>query len=633
MRKIFAFLFCFVLFPSSSFSWPFEEVNSWVYPYADRDINVSKSALPYIYKEFPGLQNKIPYISLGQFPTPVKKLESLGNYLGVKNLYFKDDGISAPFFGGNKIRKLEFLLADVLYSGAKSIITIGDAGSNCVSAALVQAKRVGFKDVYCLLGPQLNAPYLRRNLLVDLFYGGIIRYYESEEKLKEEIWKFSDKLQSEGKNPYIITWGGSCPVGFLGYMNAAFELKEQISQGLLPEPDYIYIPLGSAGTAGGLILGAQLAGLKSKIIPVAISGKNGDAYYRTERLAERINEAVDFFVNLSDTFPDNKFSHSDLEHRNNFANCSYAQVTDEVSSSLQKLYELGGVKLEGTYTGKALTVMFSDIASKKDLKEKNILFWNTFCYETFEDVTNKVNYKDLPVGLHKYFETVNFDFVFELLKNGETEKVCELIKLGAPAAVANDISKEVEKKITGVSYKQKCIDLKDLSILTIIHWGFDDKPHVGEMIVNKKLAKEVVEIFTDLFNAKYSIEKIRLIDEYDADDDKSMADNNSSALCCRVITGHEKKKNPTWSKHSYGTAIDINPKQNPYVKPYKDLVLPPNGKNYVDRKKVQKGMIIEGDACYKAFVSRGWQWGGDWDPSPPSGRVDYQHFDKDIKKL
>jgi beta-glucosidase-like glycosyl hydrolase len=263
-------------------------------------------------------------------------------------------------------------------------------------------------------------------------------------------------------------------------MNAAFELKEQISQGLLPEPDYIYIPLGSAGTAGGLILGAQLAGLKSKIIPVAISGKNGDAYYRTERLAERINEAVDFFVNLSDTFPDNKFSHSDLEHRNNFANCSYAQVTDEVSSSLQKLYELGGVKLEGTYTGKALTVMFSDIASKKDLKEKNILFWNTFCYETFEDVTNKVNYKDLPVGLHKYFDRDLKNWAEQTLqKLTIEEKVGQLFMVGFVCEPDDDPSKNF---MMGHYFDQKEIEnlIKNF--------------HIGGLIFFQGSAKKQAEI-------------------------------------------------------------------------------------------------------------------------------------------
>lgn len=228
-------------------------------------------------------------------------------------------------------------------------------------------------------------------------------------------------------------------------------------------------------------------------------------------------------------------------------------------------------------------------------------------------------------------EVLDFSSLVEAVVMGETETAIKLIEEGAPAALIYDISDDLKKEITGVSYNPKCIKIEDLSYLMIVYWGFDDKLHTGGMIVHKALAKEVVEIFTDLLQAKYPIEKIRLIDEYNASDDDSMADNNSSALCCRVITGHEKKKNPTWSKHSYGTAIDINPKQNPYVKPYKGLVLPPNGKDYVDRTNVQKGMIIEGDACYKAFVSRGWEWGGDWDPSPPNGRVDYQHFEKSLE--
>ena len=264
-RQLFS-IFCFLTISTFSFSWPFEEVNSWVPSYVERNIIVEEGFLPDILKVLPALQSKIPYISLGEYPTPVKKLENLEEEVGAEGIYFKDDGIGAPYFAGNKIRKLEFLLADAVYSEAQSIIAIGDAGSNCVLATLAQAKCVGFDDVYCLLGPQLNTSYLRRNLLLDLFYDGIIKYYQSEEEQEDSIWEHSNKLQ----NSYIVSWGGTCPLGCLGYMNAAFELKKQITEGLLPEPDYIYIPLGSTGTAAGLILGVKLAGLKSKIIPVAI---------------------------------------------------------------------------------------------------------------------------------------------------------------------------------------------------------------------------------------------------------------------------------------------------------------------------------------------------------------------------
>lgn len=404
MLKIYSIICFFVFLPFYSFAWRFEEVNSWIPPYRERNLETSGLLLPYILKELPALRSKISYIKLCELPTPVGRLAKLGDRFGVKNLYFKDDGINSPCFGGNKVRKLEFLIADALYSGAKTIITVGDAGSNCVLATLAQSKRTGFREIYCLLGPQLNASYLRRNLLLDLFYGGIISYYNLESEQTRAIWELSDALRDKGKWPYMIGFGATCPIGFLGYMNAAFELKEQIKQGLLPEPDYIYVPLGSAGTAGGLILGIRLAGLKSVVVPVAISGKNGDAYYRTEELVERINETINFFYRLTPTVPRDKFVASDLEYRNNFADCAYAEITEEVAQGLQELYSTEGIKLEGTYTGKALAAMIYDVQHKEELKDKNILLWNTFCYGTFEELTSAINYKDLPQELHFYFE-------------------------------------------------------------------------------------------------------------------------------------------------------------------------------------------------------------------------------------
>lgn len=181
------------------------------------------------------------------------------------------------------------------------------------------------------------------------------------------------------------------------------------------------------------------------------------------------------------------------------------------------------------------------------------------------------------------------------------------------------LPEKIVQKIKDKSWKTPApIKLADLVYLKITHLGFDAKPHVGEMIVNKRVAGEVLAIFKDLYQAKYPIEKIRLIDEYNAGDDLSMADNNSSALCVRPLTGETSG----FSRHSYGLAIDINPVQNPYVKNGK--VLPSQGKDCLDRSRVKPGMIIKGDACYKAFASRGWQWGGAW-----KSLKDYQHFEKD----
>jgi len=242
-------------------------------------------------------------------------------------------------------------------------------------------------------------------------------------------------------------------------------------------------------------------------------------------------------------------------------------------------------------------------------------------------------------------EVIAFNSLLQAVKRGDFKTAAQLVDTHkVPAAIASDISQEMEKYITGVSYNPKCISLKNLSLLTIIYWNFHDKFDVGQMVVNKKIVEKYIGAFTDMLQARFAIKEISLIDKYGADDDESMANNNSSALCCRVITGDEKKKNPTWSKHSFGAAVDINPVENPYIKRIsgcKDVIFPANAKDCLDRGKPKKGMIVAGDACHKAFVSRGFQWGGDkdfkwgggWVNNGSQSKFDYQHFDIDLKDV
>ncbi|TAH67363.1 MAG: M15 family peptidase, partial [Anaerolineaceae bacterium] len=152
--------------------------------------------------------------------------------------------------------------------------------------------------------------------------------------------------------------------------------------------------------------------------------------------------------------------------------------------------------------------------------------------------------------------------------------------------------------------------------------GFDGLTHIGEMIVNKAIAEDVLAIFRELYNLEYPIEKMLLIDEYDADDLKSMADNNSSSFNYRFVEGTSRR-----SVHSDGLAIDINPLYNPYVRTRDDKleILPENATEYVDRDKDNIYYIKKDDPIYNAFVSRGFTWGGEWKNSK-----DYQHFEKKI---
>ena len=187
---------------------------------------------------------------------------------------------------------------------------------------------------------------------------------------------------------------------------------------------------------------------------------------------------------------------------------------------------------------------------------------------------------------------------------------------------SQELTDSVFEKINGISYKDNDnIGREDLCYLRVLHVDLEGQTRIGEMIVNKKIAGDVLEILEELYANAYPIEKMVLIDAYGADDNKSMADNNSSAFNYRVIAGTDKLSN-----HSLGMAIDINPKYNPYVRTGKDgeIIIEPEGSEpYTDRQADFPYKIEEGDLCYRLFTEHGFSWGGNWKNSK-----DYQHFEK-----
>ena len=166
----------------------------------------------------------------------------------------------------------------------------------------------------------------------------------------------------------------------------------------------------------------------------------------------------------------------------------------------------------------------------------------------------------------------------------------------------------------GSSWRPGCpVALADLRYVTVTYRGFDGADHDGELVVAATVATDVTAIFHRLYDARYPIASLRLVDDFGADDGASMAADNSSAFNCRPITG-----GGGFSEHSYGTAIDLNPVQNPYVSG--DLVLPEAGRGYLDRAP-GPGVIRPNDPVVNAFAAAGWTWGGTW-----HGPIDYQHF-------
>lgn len=185
------------------------------------------------------------------------------------------------------------------------------------------------------------------------------------------------------------------------------------------------------------------------------------------------------------------------------------------------------------------------------------------------------------------------------------------------------ITDDVKERIYGLSYKTDCtIPYEDLRYVSVLYYDFENQIQTGEIICNKAIAKDLVEIFYELYCNQYQIDKIRLVDEYNADDDLSCADNNTSCFNYRTVDGSN-----TLSKHAQGVAIDINPFQNPYVT-YpngKERISPAGSEPYADRSSGLSHMITEDDLCYKLFIEHGFTWGGHW-----KTLKDYQHFQKTL---
>lgn len=178
----------------------------------------------------------------------------------------------------------------------------------------------------------------------------------------------------------------------------------------------------------------------------------------------------------------------------------------------------------------------------------------------------------------------------------------------------------VRSELVTESWRSGCpVPLRHLRLVTLRHWTFDRSIREGTLIVHRDSVAAIRRVFRTLFEARFPIERMELVDRYGADDDRSMAANNTSAFNCRRVTDSTTR----WSQHAYGRAIDINPVQNPYVASATD-VRPPAGRAYLNRVDVRPGMIVRGDVVVRAFAAVGWSWGGDFrsakDPQHFSGR-------------
>lgn len=362
-----------------------------------------------LFERYPLLRDKLPYVSLAEFPTPVQKLNRLGSDIGLDHLYIKRDDLSGRVYGGNKIRSLEFLLGHALRTRAKGVLTFGFAGAGYALATAIHAKQVGLKSISMLMH-RPNAQYVRYNLLMSHYYGAELHQHRNISFLPSSVNKsigtvatiyqlLRHKLKY-GHFPYVIRSSGSLPLGITGFVNAAIELKGQIMRGEIPEPDHIYVALGSMGTAVGLMLGLKAANLKSRVVCVRVVDEKAANVRKVLRLLYQTNS---FLHSIDPSFLKFEFSEKDIDIRHSFLGQGYTFPTKEGVEAMAQMEEKEGIKLDGTYTGKAFAALI-DNAKKQDLRDKVVLFWNTYNSRDFSEVITTVDYRHLPRCFHHYFE-------------------------------------------------------------------------------------------------------------------------------------------------------------------------------------------------------------------------------------
>lgn len=351
-----------------------------------------------LFKTYRALQSALPYVRLGKFPTPISQLHTAQKYLGLSQLYIKREDLSGTLFGGNKIRKLEFLLADALNRDYKTVLAYGGIASNNVTSVATYSKKAGLKSIALLMDQPITRN-LKRNLMLDQYYGCTLFKCPQDRELTADELKAFINEHSLDPHPYVIPMGGSNKIGIIGWVNAAFELKEQIDQGIIAEPDYIYITLGSLGTTAGLLLGMKAAGLKTKIKAIQVT--NPEKYSRS-KLYSLIRDTNQLLHDADPSFAIFEWNEEEFDINTAYLGDGYACKTLEGELARAFFLNLEDIILDETYTAKAVAALISDSRSGILKSTDVVLYWHTYCSNSFSDLINEIDVNQIPEELQKY---------------------------------------------------------------------------------------------------------------------------------------------------------------------------------------------------------------------------------------
>jgi D-cysteine desulfhydrase len=348
---------------------------------------------PALFDAYPRLRDTIPWTPILPNPTPTRRLTKLQDVLNTsEEIWIKLDNLTSEKYGGNKVRKLEFLIADALIHNKRQLATLGGLGTNHGLATTVHGQANNLLTRLYLTDQPIT-PHVLQNLKL-LYHFGANMIYTKTRRNAHFRFRYLDRLYQ--RHTYWLPLGGSSAIGVLGYVNAVFELYNQITAGKLPEPLLIFIPVGSLGTIAGIDLGLQLTGLSTRVRGICVAPHPPNS----ENLTSLIQRTLKL-LQSSDEFQHFTYT-PQFELTTEHAGTAYGEPSTEGTEATQLANEYEKLILDPTYTAKTLAGAISFI--RKGGKGP-VLYWHTFNSVDLSSIANTVDYRSLPSAFHKFFKS------------------------------------------------------------------------------------------------------------------------------------------------------------------------------------------------------------------------------------
>ena len=303
----------------------------------------------------------IPRLNFAHLPTPIEEMPRLSEALGGPRLLIKRDDQTGLAFGGNKTRKLEFLVAEAREQGAKTLISGGALQSNHCRQTAAAAARFGFDCILVLSGEMPE--HASANLMLDQMFGAEIVTVADREYRDQTLQETFDKAAAAGKKPYLVPYGGSSPTGALGYAFAMDEFMKQNSHA-----DWIVFGTSSGGTHAGLVLGQRVFGYKGKVLGISIDESEEWLKSHVSKLASDASEKMGERI---------EFTPADVMATADYCGAGYGVLTDAEREAVKLFAKYEGLLLDPVYTGRAAAGMIDLIRKGFFKKDETVLFWHT----------------------------------------------------------------------------------------------------------------------------------------------------------------------------------------------------------------------------------------------------------------